>query len=332
MGDPMWRLSIAINYLGKQVFELGRENQVEVIVADWGSEIPISSVLNLTEQAASITKFLFIDRETADKLQEDSPFAEVFPLNAAARRATGLYIGRIDQDTVVHQDFLKHFFNHYEGKSDYGFDLTKSYMFVSRMQIPYRFVKRSPSLTDIEYHIDHFGKWSYSEEQKFCHWASPVGILMMHRDIWQDIGGYDERLIYYWYMDVDMATRLIKKYPIINIRKTYGNHFYHLEHVKPGLKFRFSHRKRNPDWSKSFDKPVLNPNGENWGLAQFELSITQANASGNPASDQLSELHSNQQKTILFVLTIIASLRRWGYYQLKVCWYLSKRLLGRPYL
>lgn len=333
MGDPMWRLSTAINYLTKQVFALGRENQVEVIIADWGSEIPVSDVLELTEQAASITKFLYIDRETVNELQQDSPFAEVFPLNAAARRATGLFIGRIDQDTVVHADFLKHFFDHYEGNRTYGFDLSNSYMFVSRIQIPFRFVQKSPTLADISYHIDHFGKWSYSEEQRFCHWASPVGILMMHRDIWQDIGGYDERLIYYWYMDVDLATRLIKKYPIVNIRKTYGNHFYHLEHVRPGLKFRFSHRKRNPNWSKSFDKPILNPNGENWGLANFELQISQVKKNNILKSDnQLKELQSIRQKVFLFLLTIIASTRRLGYYQLKFIWYLSKKILGKPYL
>ena len=333
MGDPMWRLATAINYLAKQADLVGRKKQIEVIVADWGSETPIAEVLKLTEAAASITKFLYIDPATSKELQKDSPFAEVFPLNAAAKRATGEYIGRIDQDTLVHRDFLKHFFDHYEGNRDYGFQLSNSYMFVSRMQIPFRFAQKCPSLTDVEYHIDHFGKWSYSEEQRFCHWASPVGILMMHRDIWDDIGGYDERLIYYWYMDVDLATRLIKKYPIINIRKTYGNHFYHLEHVKPGLKFRFSHRKRNPNWSKSFNKPVLNPNGSDWGMAQFALPITKISTNTDVENDfKLQELVGTRQKIFLFLLTAIASLRRWGYYQLKFCWYLSKRLLGKPYL
>ena len=331
MGDPMWRLSTAINYLARQVYALGKEQEVEIVVADWGSEVPISEVIQLTSEGAAITKFLWVQADRAQELQKDSPFAEVFPLNAAARRATGLYIGRIDQDTLVHQDFLVHFFRHYEGKQDYGFDLAKSYLFVSRMQIPFRFVQKAPSLGDVSYHIDRFGKYSYSEEQKFCHWASPVGILMMHRNIWDDIGGYDERLIYYWYMDVDLATRLIKKYPIINIRKTYGNHFYHLEHVKPGLKFRFSHRKRNPDWSKSFDKPVLNPNGPYWGLAKDSLRPYATKAS-HPADFELNLLKSGGQRTALFLLTFIASLRRWSYYQIKYCWYLSKRILGKPYL
>ncbi len=332
MGDPMWRLSTAINYLSKNVYALGREAEVEIIIADWGSDEAISKVVSLSPESAAITKFLYVPPDVASALQKDSPFAEVFPLNAAARRAKGKYVGRIDQDTLVHRDFLAHFFRHYEGKQDYGFDLQTSYLFVSRMQVPYRFVQRFPSLGDINYHIDRFGKWSYSEEQKFCHWASPVGILLMHRDIWDDIGGYDERLIYYWYMDVDLATRLMKKYPIINIGKKYGYHFFHLEHVKPGLKFRFSHRKRNPDWSKSFDKPILNPNGPGWGMANVDLSVSKAASVIAKPDERLKELTQNSKKIELLLLTVIASLRRWGYYQIKYCWYLSKRLLGKPYL
>jgi len=49
MGDPMWRLSKTINYLSKNVFELGRHEQVEIIIADWGSEQPIADVVKLTK-------------------------------------------------------------------------------------------------------------------------------------------------------------------------------------------------------------------------------------------------------------------------------------------
>lgn len=332
MGDPMWRLSTAINYLSRQVHLLKRETQIEILVADWGSEERIDRVAELTEESTSITKFLYVPKEEADRLQKDSPFAEVFPLNAAARRANGQYIGRIDQDTLVTKEFIEHFFLHYEGK-DYGFDLRDSYLFVSRKQVPYSFTQKHPSLGDLEQFIYIYGSWSYSEEQKFCHWASPVGILMMHKDMWYDVGGYDERLIYYWYMDIDLAARLLSKYPIINIGKVYGYHFFHLEHVKPGLKFRFSHRKRNPDWAKSLNKSSLNPNGTNWGLASLDLEESKVMPTkGLEHMEALYLLNRRQEKISLFLFWIATYLRRCVYYQLKFCWYLSKRLMGKPYL
>lgn len=328
MGDPMWRLATSINYVSEHVFSLEREAQVEIVVCDWGSEVPIDNVIQLTEKAASLTRFVHVPNELALKLQKDSPFGEVYALNVAARRSRGLYIGRIDQDTLVTIDFLKCFFDAFDGKRDFGFDLEKSYMFAARKQLPYTFVKQKPQIRDLDRCIERFGKWIFSEELKFCHWASPVGILMMHRNIWDDIGGYDERLIYYWFMDVDMATRLIKKYPIVNIGKVFGYHFFHLEHISNGFRFRHSHRKLNPSWSKSFDKPVLNPNGPGWGLGDHDLKI-----SAVAGQDRLSDDNSGSYDGIKLVIKILmGTVRRWSYYQVKHVWHLTKRLRKKPYL
>ncbi len=42
MGNPVGRLEIALNYLAENVRLLGREESVEVIVTDWGSEKPLN--------------------------------------------------------------------------------------------------------------------------------------------------------------------------------------------------------------------------------------------------------------------------------------------------
>src|SRR5678816_1962784 len=116
MGNSRWRLQTTLNYLGQRVGELGREKGVEVLVADWGSETPLSEVLELSPAAATIVSFLLIPPELSRDLQKDSLFPEVLALNAAARRARGEYIGRIDQDTLVGRGFLEIFFELYEGK------------------------------------------------------------------------------------------------------------------------------------------------------------------------------------------------------------------------
>ncbi|TCL00885.1 hypothetical protein EV198_2902 [Roseivirga ehrenbergii] len=326
----MWRLATTINYLSEKVFALGREQEVEIVVADWGSFTPIAEVLELTAKGATISRFLHIPWDLAEELQDDSPFAEVYALNAAARVSKGLYVGRIDQDTLVTEDFLFRFFNTYEGKSKSRFDLHRSYMFAARKQLPYAFVKREPTLIEIDKCIRRFRNWIFNEELKFCHWASPVGILMMHRDMWEDLGGYDERLIYYWFMDVDLGTRLIKKYPIVNIGKVFGYDFFHLEHIRSGFRFRHSHRKLNPDWSKSFDKPILNPNGENWGLKQYNLQITRSAVEPIKHDSNTEKVYANQ--VALLSKIVWGSLRRWAWYQVKHLWYLSKKIRKKPYL
>jgi hypothetical protein len=116
MGNSRWRLETTLNYVADQVEALGRTKDVEVLVADWGSDIPLRDVLRLTPAAAGIVSFMLIPPEIARALQKDSPFPEVLALNAAARRARGAYIGRIDQDTLVGRRFLEAFFDLYDGE------------------------------------------------------------------------------------------------------------------------------------------------------------------------------------------------------------------------
>ena len=109
-GNSRWRLETALNYVAQKVEELNRGTQVEVIVADWGSQVGLHEVIRLSPAAAKMVKFLHVSSDVAKSLQKDSPFPEVLALNAAARRAAGEYVGRIDQDTLVGKKFLKTFF------------------------------------------------------------------------------------------------------------------------------------------------------------------------------------------------------------------------------
>lgn len=334
MGNPMWRLATSINYLSENIFLLGREQEVEIIVSDWGSVTPIANVLKLTTRSSEITHFLHIPEKKAKELQEDSPFAEVFALNAAARVSKGLFIGRIDQDTLVAKNFISRFFAAFEQKEDFGINLSGSYMFAARKQLPYSFVKKQPTITDIDYVINRYKRWIYSEELKFCYWASPVGILLMHRKIWNEVGGYDERLIYYWFMDVDLGTRIIKKYPVHNIGKLFGYDFFHLEHFKSGFSFRNSHRKVNPDWSKSFDKPNINPNGLDWGISRSGLELNKLLTQPENQASIIPEKAAlpTYDSIHLFLNILKGSVTRWLYYQIKHTWYWSKKLRRKEYL
>lgn len=337
MGNPMWRLATSINYLSENLFDLAKENSAEIIISDWGSEIPISQVIDLTENSKQLCRFLEIPKTISDELQGDSPFAEVYAINAAAKRASGEYIARIDQDTLVSKKFLLNFFDAYESPLTCKFNLKESYMFSARKQLPFSFVNRQVGLGEIDQFIRRFGNYLYVEELTYCFWASAVGILMAHKSIWDASGGYDERLKYYWYMDVDLGTRLIKEYPIINIGKEFGYDFFHLEHFpisqSDGSKSRAGHRKKNPDWAKSFDKLILNPNGKDWGLSNIEIPFYDSKTDFSKNEEVytgIMEVRSIRIKLLLEILLVY--LGKWILYRLKYAKYLYKRLANKPVL
>jgi len=266
MGNPVGRLETALNYLAENVRLLGKEADVEVIVTDWGSEAPLKTVLNLSRTAAQMVKFLEVPGLIASEVQKDSPFAEVLALNAAARRASGEYIGRIDQDTLVGEQFLRTFFAWVEGKDAPPFDLKTTFMFCERREIPFRFVSRGPSLGAVARYVKYCGRRLIIEKHPPEFFHSPVGIMILHQQLWQACGGYDERFLYWGWMETDLAYRLRASHAVIDLGQAVGHDFYHLEHYDPKMP-RKTPRKMNPRLMPE----VLAPNRNDWGLAGYDL-------------------------------------------------------------
>jgi hypothetical protein len=270
MGNSRWRLQTTLNYVAGHVESLGRDKDVELLVADWGSEFPLQEVLQLTPSAAKITSFVLIPSDIARPLQKDSPFAEVLALNAAARRARGTYVGRIDQDTLVGRRFLEVFFELHEGRRKLEVPLDRALLFSNVRMVPYRFAVRSPSLWAVRGFVAKFGrrmKIEIASRHPF-YWYS-VGIWLVSRDIWRSCGGYDEEMLYMNGMEINMILRLLPKYPMVNLGEMTDCDFYHLEHYHPFVPRMSSiYRKVNREWRLDF-----NPNGADWGLAKHSLTI-----------------------------------------------------------
>ena len=281
MGNSRWRLETSLNYLAKKVDELGRERQLEVLVADWGSEIPLKDVVQLSPVAARIVSFLAIPPAVAQDLQKDSHFPEVLALNAAVRRASGQYLGRIDQDTLVGTRFLRTFFDLYENRLQLDVPLAKALMFANRRNIPYELAAASPPLQHVERLVDTCGGLlPYRTPAARPFWSYEVGIWLMHRNLWTEGHGYDERLIYFNWMEAEMVLRLNQKYPIVNLGEVVGYDFYHLGHYSRYAPRRSNHAKRKRNRAVDFNTPPvsLSVNSEEWGLAKLPLQPESAKA------------------------------------------------------
>ena len=274
MGNSRWRLETSINLALLNAKDANFLDKLEIVVSDWGSEIPLSEVLNLVPEAKDRVKFVHIPPDIAKVEQKDSKFPEVIALNAAARRASGEYIGRIDNDTIVGADFFYKFEQLCENNPTDELDLADSFLFVERKSVPFRISRLSLPLPQMRRFINLFKNYFRVESatewgKEF--WWSPVGIMMFHQEIWEATQGYDERLIYWGWMEGDLALRLEQKHKIVEFSKFVGHDFYHLEHY-PSLT---DYRNRNgPATPRKKNEPVFEnlnykENNEDWGLETY---------------------------------------------------------------
>lgn len=279
-GNSLWRTQTALNYLGQTVAALGRQDQVECLVVDWGSQKKLSDVLRLSADAAQIVKFIYVPPDVAKAEQQDSPFPEVIALNAAARRSRGQYIGRIDQDTLVGPHFLHTLFWLHE-KRRLLTPMERAMLLSNRKRITVRFTVHSPSLWAVTTFVRLFSRFLPLMDPLPPHlfYQSYVGIWMLHRDVWFECRGYDERFIYMDWQEVDMMLRL-SKYTLVNLGELTDHDMYHLDHGPARVAWSSQrNRKSNPVRDPDNPPDAFAPNGPDWGLNAYDLPPMPALAS-----------------------------------------------------
>lgn len=284
-GNSLWRLETTLNHVARQAAEMGRLTDLEVVVADWGSEEPLRDAVRLSDEAAVIVRFLTVPVPLAKEKQRDSRFAEVFAINAAARRSRGEYIGRIDQDTLVGRHFLEWFFRAADtgDTGDRAFPLDAAVMISNRRRIPYHFAVRCPSFPVVERYVSWFDRRlpAMGGAGKENYWEVYIGILLFHRRLWEECGGYDETFIYYSYMEFDLFLRLLKKYEGVNLGPIVGDDFHHLDHMPSWLSWNHQPRTNNNVIRTPEDPPPdFCPAGADWGLGRYDLPLEEVPAGG----------------------------------------------------
>lgn len=287
MGNSRWRLETALNYVSERVRAIGHESDVEILVADWGSDVPLSDSVRLSSSARGLVRFLHVPPPLARALQADSPFPEVLALNAVARQARGRYLGRIDQDTLVGTRFLRWFF----GSVTTDTQLEPAVFFSCRRSIPYRFTTRCLSPGAVDTMVAAFGRLFRVERAPAWapFFASAVGIFLVPTALWHESGGYDEDMIYMGAMETNMIGRLMRKYPIVDLGRLVGHDFYHLEHHHPwAVRSCWAGRRPNDDRAKMGSAlDHMNPNGPGWGLVDHAIPLAPPAGAGgrSPISD-----------------------------------------------
>ncbi len=278
MGDFKWRFMTAVNMNARNAAAIGREHDLEIVVADWNSDIPLSRDVPLVPAAQRITRFIYTPPEIAIPVQKDTTFPDSIVLNTAIRRAQGEFIALTGSDVIYPSSSLQILFDLCEEKYR-SVPIRNAFLTACRRHIPTTQVNRRHSLAELEGYISRNAAFFPVETGGPGH-AAPTSMMLMHRDIWHECRGVDERLIYWGFNDIDLTIRMTQRYPLIHTDH-YGVIVLHLEHWSKPREYKSEtfFRKFNPTDNLTPDFAV---NDENWGLGQHDLPIQQSTKMAEP--------------------------------------------------
>lgn len=286
--DFKYRITTTINYLVRNLRRLNRLDDVDILVTDWGSRVPLAKTLLLSPEAARICRFLYVPPVVVRATQNgEEIFHTSLATNVGLRRGRGEYLLLSAADTIIPEHTLESILALLRGKAPAGVVVDRTYFLLSRYHVPWHFIQRQPTLAEWDrYLVLHAGEYGRDKTAVFGV-SGGVGALMMHRLLWHEVRGLDERLGGWGTNDVDLGLRVTQRYPWIEL-SCIGISVFHMEHP-PGKRPTTPQSRQNP--------PIHNAdvqiNNENWGLGAYDLEIQYAEhiepppeSADSPNSDQ----------------------------------------------
>lgn len=266
MGNSNWRLEVTLNFIANQLYAIQEQHQTEIIVVDWASSQPLHEAIVLNDAAKHIVRFIEVPISVHEKVNQGSSFPVAIALNAGIRRAAGDFIALTSGDVLWTSNTLKSFILPVTTGIKYNDALDQTLIFIPRKNIPWKFVNQSPGMEEMTNYITDEGD-SLDVEPLLPFYLGCAGALVMHRNLWSECRGNDERLVFWGYNDIDLCLRVRLKYSCIDYFESTRHSVYHLEHYPSRQDKDIQPRKSNPH--------LFNPfvvNGPAWGLAQYTLA------------------------------------------------------------
>lgn len=280
-GDSVGRLTNTLNLLGERLSFFNKDINSECILVEWGSNT-LKNKLNLNNKIKKILKIIEVPSLITKKYQKDSPFSEVHAMNLGFRKSSGDFFIRIDQDTLVGDRFINWFFYMYHvepsiqwpgvafsGRRDLSLDETKNFLNIVLDQ------KRSKEVP-ITHENHYFNKYT-CVKNRFKFYGAAVGAIVIHKNLYNKYGGFNEDLIYMNNMDVEFINRICKSNPIYNLGLDVENDFYHQHHSRVDAAIQsvdgevIGKRKTNNIYYRRFAGGGVNKS--NWGLQDENLKV-----------------------------------------------------------
>lgn len=226
-GDFLYRFKTAMQMTIDGITSSGYVDDVEIVIVDWGSEIPLHTVV---PSDGNLIRYIMVPSSVAQFYNQDSTFAVAMAINIGVRRCYGEYIAIEGADVIHSADFFKRLMPLIKGSGKYlNQNLSRCFCAIPLKHVPIEFLKSSPTVRDIDGYLhDNGEKLPFQEIMPFLFGAA--GSLLMSRDMWYSMRGLDQRLIYWGWSDIDLALRARLKFTSISFGTDSGIYVYHLEH------------------------------------------------------------------------------------------------------
>lgn len=273
------RLELTLN---KMVDNLNRleKSDVEVVVCDWGSEIKISD--ELVKERHPNLKFVYVSPDITKKYNRGTSYSIVHPYNVSYRNSKGEYVVFWDSDCFMPYEEVERLYNFVKGLSD---NKEKKFYQGSRFHIPRIGYVDAESYKD----VDEFLKTcvidpvnakpptvdadNFVEEHMLRHnkinvdyFSGGAMAVLMHREIAEESSCWWEELTYWGWQDIELHTRLKRRYPCGGDLEDFGIKFFHLYHYE-------NFNKNMPVMNDSLITNRFHANEKNWGLADEKLEV-----------------------------------------------------------
>lgn len=248
--------------LTKTLDNVKRYDDVEVILCDWGSDVPILNELNL--KTSDTFKCVYVNPDIAKKYNKEANYSIVHPINTAFRHSSGRYVIFWDTDcfiTSVDFDKLIEFVRRMDSESD------KSFYWGSRFHIPFDFHSDKKDFVDIDQYLASNGLANLAHDKISVNNFMGTGIsLLMARELWESSTGFWEELSYWGWQDIELHRRLCSRYKFSGDLEDNGIIFFHLQHHGVTNILQKPHNPQNN--SSRFDA-----NGDIWGLNNEHVDL-----------------------------------------------------------
>lgn len=267
MGNFKYRLSTCINSMARHLQGLGRLEDIEFLVTDWNSEVPLCEALPLSPEAARICRFVIVPPEVARAKHRPGQVYNVpCAMNVALRRAGGEFAAILCADTVFPGYSVRLLLELLDGRTPIPFRAEQCLFLFGRKRIPWDVVNREPGLDELEeYMLIEGGQAGLMRGLPGL--GVSVSAQMMHSSIWRACRGFDEELSFWGWSDAELTLRVCQKYPWIEAMSL-GIDSFELDHYaaqESALKVRRENPRRIHEG--------FSVNDEDWGLGSFALDI-----------------------------------------------------------
>jgi len=286
LGDFKYRLTTTINYLCRNAKKIGRLKDIEVIIVDWNSEIPLAQEICIAKEINEVCKFIYVPPEIASKYNPNNrQFNSSIAPNVGIRRAEGEFILVMSADILFSVTSLNNLFFLLDKKNDTVFDINKTMMTIGRKLIPWQIVEKKPSLYEWNRYLQLHNKYlNYRKDTPG--FTGGVGAILMCDYIWKKMKGLNEKFKDWGGNDVELGLRINQFYR--NIELNYFGIFVYDMQQKPEERKSI---KNNVPKIIPFLTEIKNPN---WGLKNYALEIQKTSCT----QGRKKNLFNNESKII----------------------------------